>query len=398
MGFFGRSAASSTKRDQPFLDVIQNNGDNTGRGLIAWRDPRTDFNTRSKLLVRKGEEAIFENGASEWAVFPSGTECSLHTQNIAFIRALREAFSGGETYFPCRVYFVSTEEFEIEWGTTDPIGYTCPIIGPGAQLRGGGVYVLKVSDSALFAVKCLRDNSSYTTSMLKVKLFERIYQDIADVVSRVLEETRTNCMEVSKRKKQISNDCKPGIQELLSPYGLTLVDCTISLEVDEAQRQLYEEKVRAASLESMGKAASIGTQVNALHQMGEAYMRIRGMDTLENMASNPGAGGVAAAGAGLGMGMAAGSAFADIASNVFGRVTQPVQAPTSQFGGESRFGAPNSSVPPTGAAGGFGQTASSAPVQEDPVAVLSKLKRLLDADLITQAEYDAKKREIMSRM
>lgn len=391
MGFFGRSAASSTKRDQPFLDVIQNNGDNTGRGLIAWRDPRTDFNTRSKLLVRKGEEAIFENGASEWAVFPSGTECSLHTQNIAFIRALREAFSGGETYFPCRVYFVSTEEFEIEWGTTDPIGYTCPIIGPGAQLRGGGVYVLKVSDSALFAVKCLRDNSSYTTSMLKVKLFERIYQDIADVVSRVLEETGTNCMEVSKRKKQISNDCKPGIQELLSPYGLTLVDCTISLEVDEAQRQLYEEKVRSMRLSGMGLSAEHD-------QLHDKFVALKGMQLLNTMASNPGAGGVAAAGAGLGMGMVAGSAFSDIASNVFGRVSQPVQAPTSQFGGESRFGAPNSSVPPTGAAGGFGQAASSAPVQEDPVAVLSKLKRLLDADLITQAEYDAKKREIMSRM
>ena len=112
MGLFNRFTAGTASRQEPFLDVIQNNGDNTGRGLIAWRDPRTDFNTRSKLIVRKGEEAIFENGASEWAVFPSGTECSLHTQNIAFIRKLREAFSGGESYFPCRVYFISTEEFE----------------------------------------------------------------------------------------------------------------------------------------------------------------------------------------------------------------------------------------------------------------------------------------------
>lgn len=386
MGLFGRSAASTASRqDQPFLDVIQNNGGNTGRGLIAWRDPRTDFNTRSKLLVRKGEEAIFENGASEWAVFPAGTECTLHTQNIAFIRRLREAFSGGETYFPCRVYFVSTEEFEIEWGTTDPIGYTCPIIGPGAQLRGGGVYVLKVSDSALFAVKCLRDNESYTTDMLKIKLFERIYQDIADIVSRVLEDTGTNCMEVSKRKKQIARDCMPGIQEILSPYGLTLVDYTISLEVDEAQRQLYEGKVRERRLQGMGLQAEF-------NQMGNMYHTLKGMELLHELASNPGAGGVAAAGAGIGMGMAAGGAFADIASNVFGRATQSVQPSTSQFGGESRF-APAGDA---GASSTFGQ--SVAPAQEDPVAVLAKLKRMLEADLITQAEYDAKKREIMSRM
>lgn len=38
------------------------------------------------------------------------------------------------------------------------------------------------------------------------------------------------------------------------------------------------------------------------------------------------------------------------------------------------------------------------PAQEDPVAVLSKLKKMLDAGLIQASEYDAKKTEILSRM
>ena len=37
-------------------------------------------------------------------------------------------------------------------------------------------------------------------------------------------------------------------------------------------------------------------------------------------------------------------------------------------------------------------------VSEDPVEILSKLKKMLDAELISQEEYDAKKAEVLSRM
>lgn len=53
------------------------------------------------------------------------------------------------------------------------------------------------------------------------------------------------------------------------------------------------------------------------------------------------------------------------------------------------------------AAGGIympGSTAAVAASREDPVEALKQLKRLLDAGLITQQEYDVKKEEILLRM
>lgn len=45
------------------------------------------------------------------------------------------------------------------------------------------------------------------------------------------------------------------------------------------------------------------------------------------------------------------------------------------------------------------QAATSKPVfADDPVATLAKLKRMLDQSLITEAEYQAKKSEVLSRM
>lgn len=368
MGLFHRPTATSPSGGHSFVDIIQNEGNNTGRGLIAWRHPSSDFNTHSKILVRKGEEAIFENGASEWAVFPSGTECELQTQNIAMIRSFRDALSGGQSYFPCRVYFVSIEEFEIPWGTVDPIGYTCPLLGAGAQLRGGGIYVIRVVDTETFIKKVLRDNNSYTVDNLKVKLFERVYQEIADIISSVLENNSINSMECSKKKKEVAQLCQPDIQKLLDAYGIMLVDFTVSLELDEEQRQMYEQAVRLQRMSAQGEAQAriIGahSKVEEMQTLGNAYTTIKGMDMLQTIAENPGAGGIASAGAGIGMGIAAGGTFANITQTVFpgNQIPQPVSA------------------------------------QPDPVESLQKMKQMLDAGLIPQAVYDQKVAEILSRL
>lgn len=389
MGLFNKPSSSFVSGGHSFgADVIQNEGGNTGRGLIAWRDPREDFNTNSKLIVRQGEEAVFENGGSEYVVFPRG-EYELKTQNKVFVRWYQEMLTGGASSFPCRVYFVSTEEFEVDWYTTDPIGYRCPEIGPGTQMRGGGIYVIQVVDSMKFTSKMLRDNLSYDVNMMKVKLTERIYQDVAEIISDVLETNQVLSMEFSKKKKAIGELCKPRVQELLEPYGIQLNDFTIGLEVDEDQRQQYEQLQRAKMMDARGdamkRAIDAQSKMQELQMMGEAYKTIKGMELLEDIANNPGAGGIASAGAGIGMGMAAGNAFGNIAQTVF--TQQPVSAPQPQpagFGGTDRFGVGN------------GQPRQAA--QPDPIESLAKMKKLLEEKLITQQVYDAKVAEILSRL
>ena len=44
------------------------------------------------------------------------------------------------------------------------------------------------------------------------------------------------------------------------------------------------------------------------------------------------------------------------------------------------------------------QQAAPQPAAEDPFEVLAKLKKMLDAGLIEQAEYDRKKADVLSKM
>jgi len=385
MGLFHRPTVATPSNGHSFVDVIQNEGDNTSRGLIAWRHPSTDFNTHSKLIVRKGEEAIFENGASEWAVFPGGTECELHTQNIAIIRKFREFLSGGHSYFPCRVYFISTKDFNIEWGTIEPIGYTCPVIGKGALLRGGGEYTIKVIDSETFAVELLRDANCFTIEDLKMFLFERIYQRIASIISNVLQENSISSMECSQKKVEIAEACLPKIQQFLNQYGLLLKDFTVSLALDEEQRQMYEQSIRLRRMNAEGEdeARMIGAQskIREMETMGNAYATIKGMELLQALAENP-SGGIAGAGAGLGMGMAAGGIVSNIAETVFSNAKVIPQQPNP--GESGRF------VNAAGTAQPFSEP--------DPVASLEKMKLMLEKGLISQAVYDQKVAEILSRL
>lgn len=383
MGLFNKPNSSFASGGHSFVaDVIQNEGGNTGRGLIAWRDPREDFNINSKLIVRQGEEAVFENGGSEYVVFPRG-EYELKTQNKVFVRWFQEKLTGGASSFPCRVYFVSTEEFNVDWYTADPIGYRCPEIGPGTLMRGGGIYVIQVVDSMKFTSKMLRDNLSYDVNMMKVKLTERIYQDVAEIISDVLETNQVISMEFSKKKRAISELCKPKVQDLLESYGVQLNDFTISLEVDEDQRQQYEQLQRMKMMDARGdamkRAIDSQSKMQEWQTMGDAYKTIKGMEMLKDIANNPGAGGIASAGAGLGLGMAAGSAFGTIAQSVF---SQQSVASSQLQPSEFRV------------SGGQPQQAA----QPDPIESLTKMKKMLEAGLITQQDYDAKVAEILSRL
>ena len=85
------------------------------------------------------------------------------------------------------------------------------------------------------------------------------------------------------------------------------------------------------------------------------------------------------------MGIAAGGAFGQMAQQTF---AQPGYA-NQQAPQQAAPQAPQQAAP---------QAAPQAPQQEDPFEVLAKLKKMLDAGLIEQEEYDAKKKEILSRM
>ena len=344
-----------------------------------WRDIREDFNTGSTLTVHPGEEAIFEKNGEFIEQFTNGGPYSLTTENYPFIGRILNAMTGGVSTFNCRIHWFRTAEITCNWGTSSPIVVSDPLYGINLMIAANGQFRLRMADPMLFINSLAGNVTEYNSDTLYEQIGAQYMSVIQNSMQQILATSKQDIEFMLAQRPQIAQQVSPVLSQQFNQYGFMLTNFSIEqisvLNMEELQVLKLQRGTRRA--ESLG-------DLDELNMQGDRYNQIQGMKILKNLSVNEGAGGIASAGAGIGMGMAAGSVMGDIARSVFAPMqsTQQPQMPTYQQGGSSRFGQPSQTEEPT----------------EDPMEKLAKLKKMLDAGLIEQAEYDAKKAEILSRM
>lgn len=369
-----------------WADVIKNSAPGE---LLIWRQPEEDFNTNSTLIVMPGEEAIFIKGGTVEQVFENGTY-KLSTENYPFISRLRNAFTGGISTFNCVVYFVrKADSKEIRWGTDTPIQVRDKVWGVRTDARVRGAYKVRIENPAKFLEKLIGNNIPLQFQEELEKYFASEFQGkIKAAVSKFLNALEQELIGIDAYMDELSEKIEPYIDEIISEYGLKCVRFSLAgLDIDNTKYDALDE----SQMELIARTRGYQGDKAGLDILGNDWGRVQGVNVLKDLANNPGAGGAAAAGAGVGVGIGAAGAFGAIAQQVF--------APA-----QNGFAAPQSANPaPAAPSGRFTQKpaepAPAAPATaEDPIEVLGKLKKLLDAGLIEQAEYDAKKAEVLSRL
>jgi len=388
MALFGKNPneVAYTGGKKHWADVIKN----TGPGeLLIWRQPEEDFNTNSTLIVMPGEEAIFIKGGNIEQVFENGTY-KLSTQNYPFISRLRNAFTGGISTFNCVVYFVrKADSQEIKWGTETPIQVRDKVWGIRTDARVRGAYKIRIENPAIFLEKLVGNNVPFQFQDDLNKYFESEFQGkIKSAVSKFLNSLEQELIGIDAYMDELSEKVEPYIDEVLKEYGLKCVKFSLAgLDIDSSK---YDE-IDQSQIASISKVKLAQGDKGVMEVLGDDWARQQSANILGDLARNPGAGGVGAMGAGMGMGVAAGGIFGNMANQMFAPMNQqPQQQPMqqSQPTPSGRF-APKGSAP-------IQQENQSA--QEDPMETLGKLKKMLDAGLIEQSEYDAKKAEVLGRM
>jgi len=359
-----------------WADVIKN----TGPGeLLIWRQPEEDFNTNSTLIVMPGEEAIFIKGGTVEQVFENGTY-KLSTENYPFISRLRNAFTGGISTFNCVVYFVrKADSKEIRWGTETPIQVRDKVWGVRTDARVRGAYKVRIENPAKFLEKLIGNNIPFQFQEELDKYFASEFQGkIKSAVSKFLNALEQELIGIDAYMDELSEKIEPYIDEIVSEYGLKCVRFSLAgLDIDSTKYDTIDE----SQMELIARTRGFQGDKAGLDILGNDWGRVQGVEVLKDLANNPGAGGVAAAGAGMGMGIGAAGAFGSIAQQVF--------APAQNGFAPQQTTNPTQNTP----SGRFTQK-SAAPATpagnaEDPMETLGKLKKLLDAGLIEQAEYDA---------
>jgi len=373
-----------------WTDVIKNSGPGE---LLIWRQPEEDFNTNSTLIVMPGEEAIFIKNGNVEQIFESGTY-QLSTKNYPFISRLKNAFSGGISTFNCVVYFIrKAQSFEIRWGTDSPIQVRDKLLGISTKLRCRGSYKIQVDNSVKFLEELIGNNVSLQFQEELNKYFISAFQSkIKSVIARAVNESNTELLGIDAHLDEFSEVIEPFIREALEAYGLRCVKFVISaidIEDDELRKK-YDE----IGMEAIAKMREAIANKEVMGILGDDWGRQQSADILSDLANNSSVSDSATIGAGMGMGIGAGNVFATMAQQMFAPMakayTQP-QQPPAQAISSGRF--IQQHTLPENIILDKSQTS-----MEDPMSVLMKFKKMLDAGLISQEDYDSKKNNILDKM
>ncbi len=384
MGLFHKnpSEANFAGGSKNVMESIQREHDT---GTLIYLDPRSDFNTNSVITVAPNEQAIFIKNGEIYGVLPPGRH-EVKTENYPILSRIRNMLSGGISTFTCQVYHVSTSEQNIGWGTASAIEIQDFFLGGGiigvpTLIRGSGefrvCFNIREDDSAASTLflRLMGDKSIYTVDDLAMLFRAQLSQKISKVVGQTLESRskRESINAISSQLEDFATELTPSFKEVFTEYGLELVNFSFhNLTIEETEvRQKYLDRL-----------------IGSVHAGG--YNIAVQQELAKDAVNNPGAGGLAGAGAGLGMGLAAGGAFASMGASVFAQQQQ--QQPMG-FAGQQ----PNPMQQQMQMQQQQMQQQAAAP-QADPMEVLTKMKQMLDAGLITQQQYDAKVAEVMSRM
>ena len=362
MGLFNNKNPNETAYQggkKHWTDVIKNSslGD-----LLIWRQPEEDFNTNSTLIVMPGEEAIFVNQGTIEQIFESGTY-KLSTNNYPFISRLKNAFSGEISTFNSVVYFVrKAHSVEIKWGTDSPIHVRDKVLGIATKLRARGSYKIQIDNAGKFLETLVGNNVQYQAQEDLNQYFITQFQSkIKSAIAKELMRSEIEVLGIDARLDEYSELIKPQIQEILETNGLKCIAFAImAIDIDDANglREKYDQ-IGISQLETIRSAQA---QKVALDTLGINWAQQQSVDILKTMAANPG--NIASeVGAGLAMGVAAGNTLGSMANKMFSNVSEMNQ--------------------------------QTAVVNEDPIEKLAKLKKMLDAGLINQTDFDSKKAEIL---
>jgi membrane protease subunit (stomatin/prohibitin family) len=304
-----------------------------------WTDNGDEIKNASRLIVGPGQGCVFVYEGRVEAVYVEEGLYELKTANIPFSTTLRKFMQNFKSEHKVGIYFFRTAKLlNLRWGTESLIKYEDPKYKFPVGLRAFGNYSMRIIDGRGFFLQVVGGAHTFTVENIREPLNARLLQPLTDFFA----EAGYTYTQIDPNREEIAAALSAKLKQDFTQLGFLLEDFRI-------QGTSFDED----TMRRINRIADINAEAQAANAAGVSYAQLQQLAALRDAAKNPGAGGVGMAMA-VGMGMA-------------GAVMPPVA----------------------------GQSAAPA-APDETAAKLKKLKLLLEQQLITQDEYDAKRKEILA--
>ena len=331
-----------------FIDVIQWNEDSDG--VLAWRFPMQDQEIQNGgvLVVRESQMAVFVNEGQIADVFGPGTH-KLSTQTLPLLTNLMNWDKLFDSPFKSDVYFFSTRvQTARKWGTPQPITIRDKDFDM-VRVRAFGMYSYRVTDPRLFFKEISGTRELYTRDEVEEQLRGILMASMAGSLGS----SQVPFLDMAANQMLMAQQVKGDLTTAFGRYGIGLDEFNVaSVSLPEELQSALDERISAGMKGGLSADKMTG------------YTRYQTANAIPLAAQNEG--GVA----GLGMGLGAGVSLGQVMGQALGGAIAPAVAPA----------------------------APAAPAEESIEARLEKLKGLLDKGLISAADYDSSKAELLKKL
>ena len=343
-----------------FIDVIQ--WPNPEPEVLMWRFPIQDeeIQNGASLTVRDSQAAMFVDEGVTADVFQAGT-FKLTTQNLPVLTNLKNWSKLFESPFKSDVYFFNLrQQLSRRWGTSQPVTVRDADFGAVA-LRAFGMYSFRIADPALFFKEVTGVTAEYRGEQLEEQLRNVAITQLATAFGT----SGIPFLDMAANQVALSQKMTELLQPLFAAMGLLLESFNVeSVTLPEALQKRMDERM------GMGIVGDLSR-----------YTQYQTAQSIPLAAQNEG--GVAGIGAGIAAGMGMGNAMT---AAMMGQQVAPQGQPVVQ--------AAQTAAPVAAAT-----VAATAPAAgEDLAGKLTQLKTLLDQGLISQADYDTAKAEVIKKI
>jgi membrane protease subunit (stomatin/prohibitin family) len=328
---------------------------------ILYKYPENNIRMLTQLTVDSDEVALFVKDGKVAGRLGPGRH-SLDTNNIPFLSALLEQFTGGNL-FVAEVYFVSTREFpSLKFG--GPIGdVRDPETGLGIGTMVYGDFSLRVTDAEKLVIGLVGMRRASNDEFLGW-FKNQVLKTTRDRIAELLVKKRWPLLDVTSGAytEEIEEEVIAGVIRHVDTYGVQIVrlgNFHVSIkEEDEAQLKTLSKDVAYSRL-----AGGFQQYAQGAAMLGAAEGMKKG-------------GGEGAGGALQGMGMGMGFGMANMFAQQQTQQTQQAQQ------------VPQQRPPPASEPGPAAEART-------PAQRLKELHELRQAGVLTDEEYQAKRAELM---
>ncbi len=315
-----------------------------GSNLLWYKHParRDEIINASKLIVAPGQGCVLVYEGEIKDVLTEPGIYNLKTDNHPFLTTLgnlRQNFNSEHRLY--LFFYRSAAVLNQLWGTQTPIKYLEPEYKLPVELGINGSMAYQITDPTFFYINVTDNQDAVTQEALQ----DVIVNKILEAVRALFALQQPPYLQIDATLAGFSQTFRNELQADFDTMGLRLLDFKIL-------GTQYDDKTQ----ERIGSIADITSQNRAAAEAGLSYVELEKLRALRDAAKNEG--GLAGIGAQLGAGM---------------EVSKLFSTTKSQFG-------------------------DAADSDADFAQKLKKLNLLLQENIISQAEFDQLKQQILSKI